>query len=143
MTKALVLFSGGLDSMIAVKLLQEQNIKVEGITFTSVFFDAEKAKESAKQLGIKLDIVDLGSKYVDLVRHPKHGYGSAINPCIDCHAFMLKKAKQLMKKEKADFIATGEVLNERPMSQTKKSLMLIFLLRLTQLQGNLRYIFHT
>jgi len=124
MVKALVLMSGGLDSILAARILQEQ-CEVEGICFESPFFSCEKAQEAAKQLAIPLKIVKLGKKYYKMLRKPKHGYGSAINPCIDCHAFMLKQARKMMRKEKADFIATGEVLNERPMSQTLRSLMIV------------------
>lgn len=124
-TKALVLLSGGLDSILAVKILQEQGIEVIGLAFESPFFKADKAKTAAKQTGIKLEIIKLGKDYIDLIKNPPHGHGSAINPCIDCHAFMLKKAKSIMKKHKADFIATGEVLNERPMSQNLESLKIV------------------
>ncbi len=124
------MFSGGLDSIAAVKVLQEQGIDVIGLNFSSNFFSKEKAEAGAKQLGIKLVNVDLTKgkqfkKYLNVVKKPKHGHGSAINPCIDCKIFMLKTAKSLMKRFKADFIATGEVLNERPMSQTKHALNII------------------
>jgi len=124
MTKALVLMSGGLDSMLAARILQEQ-CEVIGICFESPFFGCEKAKKAAEQLAILLKIIKLGKKYYKMLRKPKHGYGSAMNPCIDCHAFMLKLARKMMRREKADFIATGEVLNERPMSQTLKSLEIV------------------
>jgi len=76
-------------------------------------------------LTLPLKIIKLGKDYIEVIKKPKYGYGSALNPCIDCRIFMLKKAKQMMKKEKADFVVTGEVLNERPMSQTKNNLILI------------------
>lgn len=123
--KALALFSGGLDSLLACKLLMEQGIKVEGITFSSPFFGNERAIEGAKQLGIKLHVVELKNKYVSMVRKPKHGYGSAMNPCVDCKIFMLKEAKKYAKKIGAKFIFTGEVLDQRPMSQKYKDLMMI------------------
>lgn len=128
--KALALFSGGLDSLLAVKLMQEQGIEVVGINFSSPFFSGERAREAAEQLGIKLVTVDLGKdrefqEYIRMLKKPKHGYGSAINPCIDCHIFMLKKAKALMKKLDAKFVVTGEVLNERPMSQNLKALKIV------------------
>ena len=124
-TKAIVLLSGGLDSILAARVLQEQGIEVIGICLESPFFGCEKAKKAAEQLKIELKIVKLGEDYINMVKKPKHGYGSAINPCIDCHAFMLKKAKSLMPKLKADFIATGEVFNERPMSQNLESLKIV------------------
>lgn len=123
--KALVLLSGGLDSILAAKILKEQGIEVMGISFESPFFKADKARTAAEQLKIELKIVKLKEDYLELVEKPKHGHGSAINPCIDCHAFMLRKAKSMMKKLKADFIATGEVLNERPMSQNLESLKIV------------------
>lgn len=126
-TKAIVLFSGGLDSILATKMMQEQKVEPICICFKSPFFSCEKAKKYFKQLKIKkpLKIIKLGKDYIELIKKPKYGYGSALNPCIDCRIFMLKKAKQIMKKEKADFVVTGEVLNERPMSQTKNNLILI------------------
>lgn len=123
--RALVLFSGGLDSILAVKLLQEQKIKVTGVTFVSYFFDSELAKKAAKNLGIKLKIIDFSDKHLAMVKDPRYGYGKAINPCIDCHILMLKKAKEVSGTGKFDFIATGEVLGERPMSQNKQALELI------------------
>ncbi len=135
MTKALVLFSGGLDSRLAVKLLQEQNIKIEAIFFLLPFGggccnDVLCSFRFAQMQGIRLHIIDctkglLLREYLSIVKKPKYGYGRGINPCIDCRIFMLKKAKKLAKKIKADFIATGEVLGERPMSQHRQSLMLI------------------
>jgi len=129
-TKCIALFSGGLDSILAAKLMMEQGIEVIGLNFSSPFFSGEKAVSAAKQLGIKLVTVDLGKdrefqEYMKMLRNPKHGYGSAVNPCIDCHAFMLKKAKAMMKKTGAEFIVTGEVLNERPMSQHFGALKII------------------
>ena len=132
-TRAIVLLSGGLDSRLCAKILQEQGIEVIALHFILPFLGCCKPDCSFKftQLeGIKLKIIDCTKgknfqEYIKMIKKPKHGYGSAINPCIDCHIFMLKKAKQIMDKEKADFIATGEVLNERPMSQHKQALNLI------------------
>ncbi len=123
--KGLVLFSGGLDSILAVKILQKQNIKIQGITFKSYFFDAELAKKVAKKLEIDLKIIDISSEHLKIVKNPKYGYGKTMNPCIDCRILMLKKAKQIMLKQKFDFVATGEVLGERPMTQNKQSLELV------------------
>jgi len=120
--KALVLFSGGLDSILAVKILQQQGVHVDGITFKSYFFDEEQAKKSAEEIGIKLKIIDFSKKHLKMVENPKHGYGKNMNPCIDCHRAMLEQAS---KVKGYDFIATGEVLGERPMSQNKESLNLI------------------
>ncbi len=122
MTKALVMFSGGLDSILAVKVLQEQNIEVTGLICAGYFFDDALAQKAAKQLKIKLKTIDFSDEHLEMVKKPKFGYGKGINPCIDCHILMLKKAKDI---KGFDFVATGEVLGERPMSQNKQSLELI------------------
>lgn len=133
--RAIVLFSGGLDSRLVIKLLQEQKIEIIAVMFKLPFgggcCNDEMCSFKFSQLNnINLNIIDctkgkLLHEYINMIKKPKHGYGSGINPCIDCHLFMLKKAKQIMKKEKADFICTGEVLGERPKSQHKKALELI------------------
>jgi tRNA U34 2-thiouridine synthase MnmA/TrmU len=125
MTKALGLFSGGLDSIIAAKLVQSQDIKIELVNFTTPFFPSKNAREMARQLNLKLKELDVTKEYLNILRRPKHGYGSALNPCIDCKIFMLKKAKKYAKKIGASFVFTGEVLGERPMSQNKKALEVI------------------
>ncbi|WP_372847269.1 tRNA 4-thiouridine(8) synthase ThiI [Pontiella sp.] len=120
--KALSLLSGGLDSQLAVCVLREQGIHVEGIVYNSPFFGTDKAEAAAKALGIPLHIVDFTEEILDRVQHPKYGIGGAMNPCIDCHATMIERAGELMEKWGFDFIATGEVLAQRPMSQNKQSL---------------------
>jgi len=126
MTKALVVFSGGLDSILAVKILEEQGIEVTGLSFNSYFFDTEESKKTAEQLGIDLIIKDISEKQLDTVKNPQHGHGSALNPCIDCHGLMFKVAGELAelvgKGKKFDFIATGEVLGQRPFSQNSEAL---------------------
>ena len=124
-TKALVLLSGGLDSILAVKILEAQGVKIKGLGFKSYFFNEKLAKKAARALNIPIKIIDLSKEHLNLVKKPKYGYGKGMNPCIDCHILMLKKAKQIMLKEKFDLVATGEVLGERPMSQNLKSLKLI------------------
>ncbi|HMB66020.1 MAG TPA: asparagine synthase-related protein, partial [Patescibacteria group bacterium] len=89
-----LLFSGGLDSILAARVLQEQNIKVTGVTLVSNFFDAEKARESAQKIGIDLEEVDISREMIEIVKDPAHGHGKNLNPCIDCHMFMLKKLKE-------------------------------------------------
>ena len=123
--RALILFSGGLDSILAAKILMEQGIEVVGLTFKSYFFGADQAGKSAKKLGLKLEIVDFSEGHLKIVKSPKYGYGKSMNPCLDCHTLMLKEAKRVMRKEKFDFIATGEVLGERPMSQNRKALDIV------------------
>jgi len=127
MTKAVALFSGGLDSLLAVKLIQEQGIDVVAVCFTSPFFirteqKKQELKKTAKKHKFKIKFIELEKDYINLIKNPPHGYGKNINPCIDCHAFMLKKAKKHAENINADFIFTGEVLDERPMSQNKSSL---------------------
>jgi len=119
-----LLFSGGLDSILAARVLQEQNIKVTGVTLVSNFFDAEKARESAQKIGIDLEEVDISREMIEIVKDPAHGHGKNLNPCIDCHMFMLKKLKEkfLDKCEDGCFAATGEVLGQRPFSQNKEAL---------------------
>ncbi|MBS7615641.1 tRNA 4-thiouridine(8) synthase ThiI [Candidatus Bathyarchaeota archaeon] len=127
--KALALFSGGLDSALAVKLLQEQGVDVEAITFVTPFntsnaggFSIEKA---AEKLGIPLKVERLDAEYLRVVRKPKYGYGRNMNPCIDCRILMLKKAKKHAEETGASFIFTGEVLGERPMSQHMRALKIV------------------
>jgi tRNA-specific 2-thiouridylase len=125
--KALALFSGGLDSILAVKLMLEQGIDVIAINFASPFCLCEKggAPEAAKQLGVPLKVVDVGDEYLKMLRNPKHGYGRNMNPCVDCRIFILKKAKKIANEIGADFIFTGEVLDERPMSQHFSALKIV------------------
>jgi tRNA-specific 2-thiouridylase len=132
MTKAIALLSGGLDSMLAVKVIQEQGIEVEAVHFTSVFSASTlkktqrpTAQSAAKQLGVKLKVFEITDELLTIVRKPKHGYGTSVNPCLDCHAFMFKRAGRYMRTTKASFLITGEVLGERPMSQTKRSLKIV------------------
>lgn len=121
-TRCLLLFSGGLDSTLAGKVLEEQEIDILPINFKSCFFDSKNAIKIAKQLNWPLIIVDITEEELRLVENPKYGYGKNMNPCIDCHAQMIRFAGKLMEKYNARFIATGEVLNERPKSQNPKSL---------------------
>ena len=127
--KALALFSGGLDSILAVKLMLEQGIDVVAVTFVSPFCLCEKGgtgvSEAARQLGVPLKVVDVGTTYLKMVRKPKHGYGKHMNPCIDCRIFILKRSKKIAKEIGASFIFTGEVLDERPMSQHSRAMKII------------------
>lgn len=123
--KSLVLLSGGLDSILAAKILIEQGIRVVGLSFKSYFFGADFAKKAAKDLKIPLKVIDFSKEHLEIVKKPKYNYGKGMNPCIDCHILMLKKAKYILEKGKFDFAATGEVLGERPMSQNKRALKLV------------------
>lgn len=133
--KTLVLFSGGLDSRLAIKLLQEQGIEVEAVYFKLPFGggccnNSECVFNFSQTSRVKLHVIDcmlspLFEEYLQIVHKPKNGRGVAMNPCKDCKIFMLKKAKELADKINADFLTTGEVLGQRPMSQTKKALLSI------------------
>jgi len=123
--KAVALFSGGLDSILAVKLIQEQGIKVKGINFITPFFGLDEAFMMAKDLDIDLEIIDITEELLGILRNPKYGFGKNMNPCIDCHTLMLKKAGEYMTKIGASFILSGEVLGERSMSQNRNSLNII------------------
>jgi len=120
MRKAVLLLSGGLDSMLVAKILQNQGIEVIPVSFNSFFFGCANAEKSARSFGLKLRVVDFSEEHLKIIKDPKYGRGSGFNPCIDCHMLMIKKAKEIMEKEKYDFIATGEVLNERPFSQNRR-----------------------
>ncbi len=123
--RAVLLFSGGLDSILAAKILEGQGIKVTALALTSYFFNADQAKESAKENNIKLKIADFSKEHFKIVKNPSFGRGSGLNPCVDCHLLMLKEAKKIAKKSGYDFIATGEVLGQRPMSQNLEMFELI------------------
>jgi len=139
--KAAALISGGLDSLLAAKVMMDQGIHVEGINFYTGFCveghthairkkDKAKPKRNnalwvAEQLGIKLHIVDVIEEYKDIVINPKHGYGANMNPCLDCKGFMVKKALEWIEKNDFDFIITGEVMGQRPMSQRKDTMPVV------------------
>jgi tRNA-specific 2-thiouridylase len=123
--KALGLLSGGLDSLLAVCVLREQGLELAGISFGTPFFGADRGRSAAEKLGIPLMVKDITVPHLKMLRNPKHGFGSNMNPCIDCHILMVKVACGLMKEGGFDFIFTGEVLNERPMSQNKQALRIV------------------
>ncbi len=127
--KAIAMISGGLDSSLAIKAIQNQRIEVIAIHFlipfvkhnkTSVYNSA--AKKITEKLGCEFRLEVLGDEYLEMLKNPKHGLGKRFNPCIDCKILMLKKAKKIMKEVGASFVFTGEVLGQRPMSQNKESL---------------------
>jgi tRNA-uridine 2-sulfurtransferase len=123
--KAIGLFSGGLDSILAAKIVMTQGVEVLGVTCTTPFFSPEKARAAAKKIGLSLIEVDITKEHINLLKSPKYGYGKNMNPCIDCHILMLKIAGRIMVDREADFIFTGEVLGQRPMSQTRQSLHVV------------------
>ncbi len=122
--KAIALISGGLDSLLAAKLMHDQGIEVIGLHF-NIPFCKLKIKESFPDIGIKIIEVDLKTEFLQLIQKPRYGFGSNLNPCIDCKILMFSKAKELMNELGAKFIITGEVLGQRPMSQNKQALKLI------------------
>ena len=139
--KAVSLISGGLDSMLATRVILDQGIHVEGINFFTGFCveghthalrkrDKEKQKRNnalwvAEQLGIKLHIIEVIDEYKDVVLNPKHGYGQHLNPCLDCKIFMVNKARDWMAVNQFDFIITGEVVGQRPKSQRRETMPII------------------
>jgi len=130
--KAIALLSGGLDSTLAARIVKDLGIELEALNFLTVFCTCTNRGETclASQkavdvLGIPLKVMNVSEEYLDVVKHPTHGYGSNMNPCIDCRIFMMKKAKAHMEEVGASFIVTGEVLGERPMSQRRDAMRLI------------------
>ena len=122
MSKALGLLSGGLDSTLAAMTLMRQGIAVTGIAFVTPFFGAGKARAAAKTIGFPLIVREIGSLHLEMVKNPKYGYGRNMNPCIDCHAMMFRLAGEIMEQEGFDFLFSGEVLGQRPMSQNANAL---------------------
>ena len=123
--KAISLFSGGLDSILAVKVIQDQGVSVQGVTFETPFFNARKARETARHIQLPLLVVDITDSHLAMLKAPRYGYGKNMNPCIDCHTLMLSRAGKIMEETGADFLFTGEVLGQRPMSQTRQSLYIV------------------
>ena len=129
--KAVALISGGLDSILAAKIVMEQGFDIIGLYCTSPFsksYGREQETHAArvsKAIGIELQIFDMGQEYIELVRSPVHGYGKNVNPCIDCKIFMLKKARAVMEELNSPFVVTGEVLGQRPMSQRRDTFHVI------------------
>jgi len=123
--RALCLLSGGLDSILAAKLILAQGIEVKALGFFSPFFDTEAARRSAADLGVEFDEVDIGAALLEAVRHPRYGWGKHLNPCTDCHSLMVSEAAARLEEEGADFIVTGEVLGQRGKSQVRSMLKVV------------------
>jgi tRNA-specific 2-thiouridylase len=130
--KALSLLSGGLDSLLATRLIMDQGIEVTGLHFITPFFGYDKKgqetrfeEEWRRLYRIQGRIIDVSEGYFQILRHPRYGYGKNFNPCIDCKIFLFSQAKALMAEEKADFLVTGEVLGQRPMSQRRDTLRVV------------------
>lgn len=120
--RALGLSSGGLDSILSALVLKDQGIEVAWVNFETPFFSSHKARRAARMMGIPLFVKNITSVYVEMLKNPHCGYGGNMNPCLDCHALMFQLAGALMKKKGFDFLFSGEVVGQRPMSQTKPSL---------------------
>lgn len=123
--KGYALLSGGLDSQLAVKVLQRAGAEVRGVCFATPFFSPAAAVKAAKALGIPLEVVDFTDDEIRLIENPPHGFGGAMNPCIDCHAAMIRRAGEMMSAAGFDFVSTGEVAGQRPMSQNRQALGIV------------------
>ncbi len=142
-TRAIGMLSGGLDSTLALKLMQEQGVEVKAINFYTGFCITEtqrrlggrqrdgkiprnEALRAGADLGVEVELVDISeSGYLDIVANPRYGYGANANPCVDCRIFMMARAREIMEREGADFVFTGEVLGQRPKSQRRDTLAII------------------
>jgi len=123
--KAISVFSGGLDSMLAAELIRAQGIDVLALFFETPFFTSDRARISANAMRLPFKVVDITERHFEVVKNPKHGYGGNMNPCIDCHALMFRIAGEMLESEAASFVFSGEVMGQRPMSQNKKALALV------------------
>jgi len=120
--RGLSLLSGGLDSQLAVRILERAGAEVECVSFETPFFSSAAARKAADALGVRLHVVDFTDDEVALIENPPHGFGGAMNPCIDCHSAMIRRAAEMMASLGYDFVATGEVMGQRPMSQNRQAL---------------------
>lgn len=127
--KVVALLSGGLDSQLAVRMMQKQGFEVSAVAIKTPFCDFDcgrgcgfEIRERADDLNVNLKTVYLGDEYIEMLKHPKYGRGAGFNPCVDCRAMMFDAAKKHMKQIGAEFIISGEVLGQRPMSQHRKAL---------------------
>jgi tRNA U34 2-thiouridine synthase MnmA/TrmU len=136
--QAVGLLSGGLDSILAVRIMLEQNIQVTALHFRTGFSYFERnrligrrplepsdAERAAAMLGVPLEVIDVSEEYLPVVLHPRFGYGSGMNPCVDCRIFLLRQAKAWMEAHRYHFVFTGEVVGQRPKSQMRPSLNIV------------------
>lgn len=122
---AIALFSGGLDSILAVVWMRELGYAVHPVFFSAPYITPERALNSAHENGIELMVRDISPRHLEMVMNPVHGYGKNFNPCIDCHAMMFEEAGAMLKELGADFLISGEVLGQRPMSQRRNALQAV------------------
>jgi tRNA-specific 2-thiouridylase len=130
--RAFSLLSGGLDSLLATRLIMDQGVEVVGLHFITPFFGYRKKGQEARyrekwreMYGVSARIIDVGDAYLRILRNPRYGYGKNFNPCIDCKIFLFSRAREIMEEEKADFLVSGEVLGQRPMSQRRDSMRIV------------------
>jgi len=133
--RAIALLSGGLDSSLAVKLMLDLGVDVEALNLATIFCNCTSARKKrrcgnearrvSRQFGIKLTVLDTTPEYIEMIKNPAHGRGSGMNPCIDCRIYLLHRAKEYMHENGIDFVVTGEVLGQRPMSQHMRAMRLI------------------
>ncbi|MEJ5226990.1 hypothetical protein [Thermodesulfovibrio sp.] len=125
MPKAVALYSGGLDSLLSILVVKQQQIEISAFKFLTGFVSPLQEEDLllADRFGFELKEMDVREKFINILKNPKHGYGKNLNPCIDCKIIMLKEAKELMNAYKASFVITGEVVSQRPMSQKKDILI--------------------
>ena len=126
MTRCVVLLSGGLDSMLAIRIMQEQGIEVEALNFKTMFTCCQDTSaQAARALNVPITVVGQEEDYLDLIREPQFGYGKGANPCVDCRIYMFQRAYKFMETVDAQFIVSGEVVGQRPMSQKRSDLKVI------------------
>ncbi len=124
--KAVALLSGGLDSRLAIRIVQEQGIEVEALNFRTIFGCCkDEAFGAASELGIRLTVVNMDESYLDIIKRPRYGYGKGINPCVDCRIYLFELARKFMDQVDATFCISGEVVGQRPMSQKRRDLDII------------------
>ncbi|MBI3313769.1 MAG: 7-cyano-7-deazaguanine synthase [Candidatus Omnitrophica bacterium] len=124
--KAVALLSGGLDSMLAIAIVKEQGIEIEAVNFQTIFGCCkDDARQAAHMLGVSFTLLSVQDDYLNMVEKPKYGYGKGINPCVDCRIYMFRTAKKFMEQTGASFLISGEVLDQRPMSQKKRDFEII------------------
>jgi tRNA-specific 2-thiouridylase len=123
--KALCAFSGGLDSLLASELVRAQGVEVLALFFETPFFSSARARKSAAAVNLPIKIVDITHRHLSMLQDPKHGFGGHMNPCIDCHALMIRIMGEMLQEEGASFVITGEVVGQRPMSQNIKALSIV------------------
>lgn len=122
--RGISLFSGGLDSILACKVMAEQGIEITGISFETPFFNADRARETAMQVDLPLEVINITDEHLKVLHSPRWGYGKNMNPCIDCRVLMFQIAGRIMEESGADFLFTGEIVGQRPMSQGKNTLLM-------------------